>query len=178
MNCQNCGAPMVLLNDKLIFYCEHCGANYLPEANRDGVRILGEQSLLKCPVCNIYLVSAALDGSKVQHCERCLGLLIQVNDFQDMVHKSRLHFTQAPIQPPPVDMDDLRRKIQCPSCGKTMDTHPYSGPGNFVIDNCPSCRVNWLDYEEFRRAVTAPDRAFRDDNPIGWLIPPSEQTED
>ena len=37
-----------------------------------------------------------------------------------------------------------------------MDTHIYGGPGNIVIDNCPACRLNWLDFPELARIESAP----------------------
>ena len=36
-----------------------------------------------------------------------------------------------------------------------MDTHPYGGPGNIVIDNCAGCELNWLDYGELQRVGRA-----------------------
>ena len=39
-----------------------------------------------------------------------------------------------------------------------METHPYYGPGTFVIDSCVPCNVLWLDYGELERAVNAPGR--------------------
>ena len=33
-------------------------------------------------------------------------------------------------------------------CHKPMDTHPYYGGGNAVIDTCPRCQLVWLDAGE------------------------------
>jgi Zn-finger nucleic acid-binding protein len=41
-----------------------------------------------------------------------------------------------------------------------MDTHPYCGPGNVIIDTCESCSVNWLDYGELQRVIRAPDQHY------------------
>jgi Zn-finger nucleic acid-binding protein len=43
-----------------------------------------------------------------------------------------------------------------------MDTHPYGGPGNVIIDDCERCEVNWLDYGELQRIVRAPERHYRE----------------
>jgi Zn-finger nucleic acid-binding protein len=40
-----------------------------------------------------------------------------------------------------------------------MDTHPYCGPANIIIDTCERCGVNWLDYGELDRIVRAPEPA-------------------
>jgi Zn-finger nucleic acid-binding protein len=39
-----------------------------------------------------------------------------------------------------------------------MTTHPYYGPGNVVIDNCPACAVIWLDHGELTAIRDAPGR--------------------
>jgi Zn-finger nucleic acid-binding protein len=36
-----------------------------------------------------------------------------------------------------------------------MDTHPYGGPENVIIDDCERCEVNLLDYGELQRIVHA-----------------------
>jgi Zn-finger nucleic acid-binding protein len=40
-----------------------------------------------------------------------------------------------------------------------MMGHPYGGPGNVNIDTCERCSVIWLDRNELRRIVLAPDRS-------------------
>ena len=44
-----------------------------------------------------------------------------------------------------------------------MDTHPYYGPGNVVIDSCDRCELVWLDFGELKQIVDAPgqDRGTR-----------------
>jgi hypothetical protein len=39
-----------------------------------------------------------------------------------------------------------------------METHPYYGPGNVVIDSCLQCELIWLDFGELRQIVAAPGR--------------------
>jgi Zn-finger nucleic acid-binding protein len=41
-----------------------------------------------------------------------------------------------------------------------MDTHPYGGPGNVIIDTCENCSLNWLDYGELQHIVRAPDERY------------------
>jgi Zn-finger nucleic acid-binding protein len=41
-----------------------------------------------------------------------------------------------------------------------MDTHPYGGPGNVIMDTCEHCSLNWLDYGELQRIVRAPDERY------------------
>lgn len=39
-----------------------------------------------------------------------------------------------------------------------MNTHPYYGPGNVVIDTCSHCEVIWLDRAELGTTTGAPGR--------------------
>jgi Zn-finger nucleic acid-binding protein len=39
-----------------------------------------------------------------------------------------------------------------------MDSYPYGGPGNIVIDNCPRCALLWLNYGELTRIIRARER--------------------
>jgi len=162
---------MSLLNDKPMLLCEYCNSVYIPPENLDGVRVLGEPGEAHCPVCkDVLLVLASLEDIRLQHCPRCQGLLFKVGSFQSAMRKGRLRFMEYQSRPTPLNPDELQRKLDCPYCSKPMDTHPYGGPGNIVIDNCPRCWVNWLDYKEFRRVITAPERVrARDDDPLAWI---------
>jgi hypothetical protein len=48
-----------------------------------------------------------------------------------------------------------------------METHPYFGPGNVVIDSCAGCELIWLDFGELKQIVAAPgrDRGTREQVP-------------
>jgi Zn-finger nucleic acid-binding protein len=39
-----------------------------------------------------------------------------------------------------------------------MTSHPYLGPGNFIIDICDPCRLVWLDKGELTAIALAPGR--------------------
>jgi len=161
MNCRNCGAPLAFAPDRGYFHCEYCGSLYFPGKTGDGVLDLEMHSDLQCPVCRIPLVLASVGGTQVLRCQRCRGILMPQQAFAVAIRVLRATATDPPMAPPPMNRQDLHRRIECPHCGRTMDTHPYAGPGNIVIDNCPHCRVNWLDYCEFQRIVDAPGRDRR-----------------
>ena len=36
-----------------------------------------------------------------------------------------------------------------------METHPYYGPGNIVVDTCSECGYLWLDHGEMTRVENA-----------------------
>jgi Zn-finger nucleic acid-binding protein len=140
--------------------CDYCGSVQFPEANSDGVRVLGEQASEPCPVCAIPLVHAVLSGQRILNCGRCRGILIEMDKFMAIVEDMRSRREASADAAHQPEWQDLNRRIRCPKCGQEMDTHPYYGPGNVIIDDCERCSVNWLDYGELERIVRAPDRQY------------------
>jgi hypothetical protein len=96
-------------------------------------------------------------------------MLIAMDVFTEIVDDLRSRREIVVAAPHPPDWKDLDRRIHCPKCTATMDTHPYCGPGNVIIDTCEPCVVNWLDYGELDRVVRAPDPSV----PIG-VSPPKQ----
>ncbi len=160
MNCPNCGAAMRLKDDADYLICDYCETPHFPDPNADGVRVLGVDAGIACPVCAVSLVHASVARERIFYCQRCRGMLISMNVFTEIVAdlRSRREMTADAASPP--DWKDLGRRIHCPKCRATMDTHPYLGPGNIIIDTCEPCVVNWLDYGELDRVVRAPDPAW------------------
>ena len=161
MNCPNCGAPLHRPDGQDYLSCGHCGGIHFPEPNADGVTVLGDRSELNGPGCGDPLVSAKVTGMPVLHCERCRGLLIEMDSFVEMIHRLIADGQAAALSPRPINAADLERATDCPGCGRRMDTHPYGGGGGVVLDNCPRCRFNWLDHKELRRVVSAAAAAQR-----------------
>jgi Zn-finger nucleic acid-binding protein len=157
MNCPNCGAAMRLNDEADYLICDYCQTPHFPDPNSDGVRVLGISSDFPCPLCAVPLTHASIVRERIFYCERCRGMLIGMGIFPEIVQdlRSRREATVAAAHPP--NWDDLKRRIQCPRCRATMDTHPYCGPGNIIIDTCENCALNWLDYSELDRVVRAPD---------------------
>jgi Zn-finger nucleic acid-binding protein len=158
MNCPNCGAPMTLLEGKDYFVCDYCTSIYFPEENRDGVRDLQELSDVNCPVCHIPLTVGSIDKTSLLTCPKCAGILLKQWTFMNFVQFTRTRPGGAVSAPRPLDIGELNRKLACPYCSRPMETHPYLGPGNVIIDNCGNCKVIWLDYGEMNRIVTAGGR--------------------
>ena len=161
MNCGNCGAPMKIVEGRDYFYCDHCSSFYFPSESRDGVRVLGELSHVDCPVCRMRLVSASVAGAPTLHCRNCRGVLVDQGAFAFIVPYLRSRARGLPEPPRPLDREALNRQIDCPHCGRLMDTHPYYGPGNVIIDVCTRCAIIWLDYRELDIIANAPGRDRR-----------------
>jgi Zn-finger nucleic acid-binding protein len=117
---------------------------------------MDEPSELDCPICHIPLVLAWIDATRVLHCTRCHGLLINQVAFLTTIRYLRARSRGKGSIPPPMDTRELGRSLRCPSCDQMMSTHPYGGPGNIVVDNCPRCLVIWLDREELSKVTQAP----------------------
>lgn len=158
MNCPSCGAVMRLKPDEDCYTCDYCGAVYVPEKNSDGVRVLGGASGETCPNCNIPLVQAAIEKSRILYCTKCLGMLVPMPAFRGLVAALQVS-AGASMTQPPADPADLKRVLACPSCHQHMETHYYAGGGNAIIESCDKCLLNWLDHGELPRIIHAPDDA-------------------
>jgi Zn-finger nucleic acid-binding protein len=160
MTCPSCGAAMHVATGKDFLICDYCGTTHFPDPNPDGVRVLGEPTESTCPRCSVPLVTATIAGAQIVYCNHCHGLLIAMDDFTAVVEELRSRHEQSEYAGQQPDWRDLDRRTNCPKCRRQMDTHPYCGPGNVIIDTCESCSVNWLDYGELQRVVRAPDQHY------------------
>jgi len=144
--------------DSLI--CDYCRQVYVPDVNDDGVRILGEPSKLECPVCAVGLVPASMARHRILYCPHCHGSLIGMGEFGALIGDLRAEAHGAAATPHAPAARELERRLRCPQCHDTMDTHFYAGPGNVVIDDCSRCELNWLDAGELRSIAHAPDHSY------------------
>jgi Zn-finger nucleic acid-binding protein len=140
------------------FFCEYCGAYAFPSPSSDGVVALGEDGDVACPVCSTRLVTASVGEVRVLHCPKCRGVLAGQETFSTIVELLRARASGEPEPVRPMNREELQREIVCPYCGRLMNTHPFYGPGNIVVDNCPYCSVIWLDYGELASIRDAPGR--------------------
>lgn len=139
---------MTLEEGKDFFRCPSCRAVHFPDPDESGVRDLAEESGLPCPACRTPLHHAAAGGIRLERCPNCRGLLIDTESFLAIIETLGPQTPQSELPPRPIREEELARRIRCPRCNDDMDTHPYAGPGNIVIDNCPACHLNFLDPRE------------------------------
>ncbi len=153
-NCVNCGARLLIDEYKHRVECEYCQTTHVPSLADDGLlrKLEGAVSTLSCPLCFEGLSHARLDNWALQYCASCHGLLVDGEHLADIIVYCRSDGSEPPRSPDPIDPCDLVREIRCPSCASTMSTHEYYGPGDFVIDSCPTCRHVWLDAGELARS--------------------------
>lgn len=148
MNCRNCGAAMVPVSDRAYFHCLHCRSFEFPTTNEDGIVAIGELTELPCPICNSHLTSATIEGYSISFCNTCRGFLTTNAEFSEILFRRRSQVANQPDVSRTFDPAELKRRIACPKCRKKMDTHPYGGGGNVVIDTCARCQLIWFDARE------------------------------
>lgn len=158
---------MELFPSRGYFFCRYCGSFHFPETvGDDGVRVVAEgRGTGVCPICRKTLSSAMLDERHlVEYCVNCRGVLVSRSTFADVVRLRRAWATGPPGAPVPLSHAELQRRVECPRCAAPLETHPYFGPGNVVIDSCGACDVIWLDFGELKQIVDAPgsDRGGRE----------------
>ena len=161
MNCENCGAAMKLVDRRDYFVCEYCNSFWFSDKSpqaADGVKVLGAPSELSCPLCDMPLIAGSVEKHRVLHCEHCRGILATNDEFAEIVKKRRAKRPGAAHEQQALNPEELERDVRCPACSQPMDTHPYYGPGNAVVDSCPRCFLVWLDHGELGMIEKAPGR--------------------
>lgn len=163
MNCENCGAPMQVVEGREHFVCAYCLSFLFPADltdSADRIKSTGQPVNETCPTCDIPLVEAAVDGRAVAVCSRCRGILVGSDDFMKVVGERRRAYEGPPSEPRGVNPEELNRTVTCPKCHKRMEVHPYYGPGRVVIDSCRPCGLVWLDHGELAAIERAPGRRW------------------
>ncbi len=122
----------------------------------DGVVPLGRELNSSCPCCDVPLRAGEIDGHPVLYCGECGGVLMRNGAFGTVLRDRRSrHVDGEPADVRPLDRNAALREIDCPSCGRRMETHPYYGPGNVMIDSCSHCELVWLDHAELADLASA-----------------------
>jgi Zn-finger nucleic acid-binding protein len=150
---------MQLNADRGCWVCPYCASEWAPETNFEGVRVL-QPSASDCPVCKTKLAQARIFDYGLLYCESCQGMLIPMGDLVPLTGDLRASRGAAAYIGRPPAPKELDRRINCPQCGQIMDTHPYCGPGNIILDTCEACEVHWLDRGELHRIALAPDHQY------------------
>ncbi len=124
--------------------------------NVDRVNWSDEFTPVVCPRCEEALVKAALDEHSILACASCHGKLLNNAAFGAIVRQRRAEFRGKEFRPQPIDLEQLSDPVCCPGCNRTMEVHPYYGPGNQIIDSCCRCSLVWIDSGELAAIERAP----------------------
>ena len=156
MTCPNCGAAPHLDRGKGVFVCDFCGTEAVPPPGDDGVQVLAETSWC-CPSCSGALSAGLLESHELLYCVACRGMLIAMGRFVAIIDSLRVYRERSPLSLPPPDHFCATPARKCPLCSAAMECHSYAGPGNFMLNSCEPCEVNWLDPGELQRVAAAYD---------------------
>jgi Zn-finger nucleic acid-binding protein len=154
MNCNQCGAPMMVDQSQLYFHCNYCGSNLFPDPNQDGVILTDEDSAHPCPACKTALVSARFEGIPILSCPGCHGNLIDQGKLLLILRLAAPEKADCaePLHPP--ERSEMQRKLCCPVCKGKMETYPYAGSVDMIIiQGCAHCRLIWLDFGELSKII-------------------------
>lgn len=153
VRCQMCGGVSNPAAGQEYHRCRFCDSLIqLEEVSVDRILPAGTGPDSGCPACARPLQTGLIEGCRVLYCESCFGVLLRNADFATIVRERAAQRADAePAEPRPIDPTAFERHLNCPSCSKTMDVHPYYGPGNIVVDTCADCGLIWLDHGELTR---------------------------
>jgi Zn-finger nucleic acid-binding protein len=149
------------------YKCDYCHNVVVADKDSDGVSLSTdcEADGEPCPICALPLMKATLGRLPLLVCTKCDGMLIAMQEFQDLIAASRAeHRGPVAASPANSNSDALRRRIGCPHCHRPMEAHFYGGAGNVVMDTCEGCSLNWLDHGELARIANASSSSFAADS--------------
>ncbi|OYW19227.1 MAG: hypothetical protein B7Z55_09270 [Planctomycetales bacterium 12-60-4] len=161
MNCENCAAPLDWTSGTDVLKCRFCGSYQALATLADSVdRVSSLQTAAEqaCPACQSRLENVIIERMPAASCPDCRGLLLSNAVFAAVIRGRRAAFRGAERTPGPLQPEKLAGRIACPECGRSMDRHPFGGPGSQVIDCCSKCELVWLDCGELAAIEAAPGR--------------------
>ncbi len=161
MNCKNCGGVLEIDSTNRFLRCHYCDSQQLASGDHrslDEVVASATTTEIFCPSCMDVnqLSQGLLDDVRVAFCSDCFGFMVDSQSLAMVLKNRRQEFSGVEDKPVPVNQESLGRIRNCPQCNLQMETHPYYGPGNAVIDSCHRCRVIWMDNGELSQLVRAP----------------------
>ena len=112
-----------------------------------------------CPDCEDSALHVGQIGTcQVCYCRQCQGFVIDRASLGDLIECLRAGYEGPDDKPTPLNPESILKQTPCPACFETMETFPYCGPGNVVIDTCEGCKLTWLNAGELAQIVRAPGR--------------------
>jgi Zn-finger nucleic acid-binding protein len=169
--CQKCGGTAEVVAGQQYHNCVYCDSLIqLAEISEDRILPTGVTLDCSCATCDQPLQTGLIENRRALFCGSCFGILIRHADFAGIIQERQARRAgQEPAEPRPIDPEAYKRQINCPSCSQRMETHPYYGPGNIVVDTCSECGYLWLDHGEISRVENA--SFIRRSAPYTWNSP-------
>ena len=171
IGCQKCGGTAEVVAGQQYHNCVYCGSLIqLAEISEDRILPTGITLDCSCPTCDQPMQTGLIEKRRALFCGACFGILIRHADFAGIIQERQARRSgREPAEPRPIDPESFKRQIECPACRQKMETHPYYGPGNIVVDTCSACGYLWLDHGEMSRVENA--SFVRRSDPYTWDSP-------
>ncbi len=109
---------------------------------------------INCPVCQKLMVEEDFGGVRVDVCKHgCKGIWFDWFELTklDESNEGFGNALEEALNSPRVN-DENRGRINCPKCGKPMQTHQYHSPKGVNVDECYVCGGFFLDSGELKVA--------------------------
>ena len=170
LNCPNCGAGVS--SDKTL--CQFCrsrlktmacpscfglmfvGSNFCVHCGKKVVRtqIADEKKFGDCPRCKIKLKNLRIGETNLFECERCDGLWIDVETFEEVCanHEKQVEVLRS-VEQNLVHKNPLKiQYVPCPDCKQLMNRSNFARVSGVIVDICKKHGI-WFDAEEFPRII-------------------------
>jgi heat shock protein HtpX len=145
-------------NETLMAYQDHDIASLTIKKDADSTSDL-------CPKCKIPLQSVPYEGTQVQKCSFCKGVVVSANDVQKCIIRQEIGFPNEIIHIAEKIIEENNKLVgmgrprmreeslyTCPICKdyerKMLRTF-YTDAYRVEVDQCYNCKSMWFDYPEF-----------------------------
>lgn len=113
---------------------------------------------MKCPRDRTSMTTTRHEAAiEIDVCPSCQGTWLDKGELEAVQSKVAKDFKLGNLEPPSdfdfsfsKKMQDSFAAIDCPRCGKKMDTREYGYWSQVMVDVCPSGCGLWLDKNEFK----------------------------
>lgn len=160
MNCLSCDAALEKVHGQSHHWCRDCNRYEFPTDLGEGevpITSDGGSTHFQCPKCEVSLeVGSITDSVQVCFCNNCRGFVTSSQSLGQVIGQMRVAYQGPDDRPQPIDPQELEILDKCPACRVTMESHPYYGPGNIVLNTCNQCQLAWLDHGELAKIIRAP----------------------
>ena len=141
-------------------HCKPCNLFAFPtdmQNSEEPIEPQGKTTDFQCPKCVVSLEVGIIHGnSQVCFCNNCRGFVTSTESLGSIINNLRRDYQGEDDRPVAIDPKELDDFDECPACLTRMDSHPYYGPGNVVLNTCIHCKLAWLDHGELAKIIRAP----------------------
>lgn len=109
---------------------------------------------MRCPRCELSLVTTEYEGVEVEICETCWGFWLDGGELAEILASRELEFDEEErkqiLSVRDASRSGPRTVIRCPKCSKTMERIHIDESVHLVIDHCAE-HGYWLDTGEIKK---------------------------